>query len=464
MAVTQRQTKTAGGSVRSRWDDLVRADRVHRLVYTDPAVFDEEMVKVFGAVWVYVAHESELPSPNDFKTAYLGRRPIIVTRDARGKLHALFNRCAHRGATVCRTERGSAKIFTCPYHGWTYRNTGQLTGVPWPTGYAPEFKRSELGLGIVSRVESYRGFIFGTLNPDAPPLADYLGAVRRPLDDWIDRSPTGEVFVTNANRMAYRGNWKLALDNSADGYHPAFSHRSLLKMAGRLGEAKDMNYFAQSPDSGPMYVQYLGNGHTLLDQRPSYEGVGSYWARQRPQPGREAYEEETRRRYGDEADRWLDLAVGAQMNINVFPNLLVIGNQIQVVEPVAVDYTQLTWHSTTIGGVPPEINTLRMRTQEDFPSFGEPDDQTNFEECQRGLTIPEVEWVLCNRGLGIPGRQHVDERGVVTGPVTDELVIRGFYQEWKQLMSAEPAVRPEAAPAPAAEKAGNGRGRRRPQA
>jgi len=105
-----------------------------------------------------------------------------------------------------------------------------------------------------------------------------------------------------------------------------------------------------------------------------------------------------------------------------------------------------------------------MRTQEDFPSFGEPDDQTNFEECQRGLTIPEVEWVLCNRGLGIPGRQHVDERGVVTGPVTDELVIRGFYQEWKQLMCAEPAVRPEAAPAPAAEKAGNGRGRRRPQA
>jgi hypothetical protein len=126
------------------------------------------------------------------------------------------------------------------------------------------------------------------------------------------------------------------------------------------------------------------------------------------------------------------------MNINVFPNLLVIGNQIQVIEPISVDLTQLTWYSTTIGGVPPEINVLRMRTQEDFPSFGEPDDQANFEECQRGLNIPEVEWVLYNRGLGIPGRQQVDERGVVTGPVTDELVMRGFYQEWKRLMSAEP--------------------------
>ena len=440
MAVTQPQTTTPETSVRCRWDDLVRADRVHRSVYTDQAVFDDEMVKVFGAVWVYLAHDSELPAPNDFKTAYLGRRPIIVTRDADGKVHAVFNRCAHRGATVCRTERGSAKIFTCPYHGWTYRNTGELTGVPWPTGYAPDFKRCEdVGLGKVTRVESYRGFIFGTLNPDAPPLGEYLGPVRDPLDDWIDRSPTGEVFVTNANRMAYRGNWKLALDNAADGYHPAFSHRSLLKMAGRLGETKDMNYFAQNPDSGSMYVQYLGNGHTFLDQRPSYEGVGSYWAQQRPQPGREASEDEIRRRYGDEADRWLDLAVGGQMNINIFPNLLVIGNQIQVVEPVSVDYTQLTWYSTTIGGVPPEINTLRMRTQEDFPSFGEPDDQTNFEECQRGLSIPEVEWVLYNRGFGLPGRQQVDERGVVTGPVTDELVIRGVYQEWKRLMSAEPA-------------------------
>jgi signal transduction histidine kinase len=72
------------------------------------------------------------------------------------------------------------------------------------------------------------------------------------------------------------------------------------------------------------------------------------------------------------------------MNLNIFPNLLIIGNQVQVIEPLAVDSTQLTWWSTTLTNVPPEINAMRMRHQEDFPSFGEPDDQANFEEAQRG--------------------------------------------------------------------------------
>jgi phenylpropionate dioxygenase-like ring-hydroxylating dioxygenase large terminal subunit len=289
-------------------------------------------------------------------------------------------------------------------------------------------------------VESYRGFVFGTLNLEAPALADHLGPARELMDQWIDRSPTGEVFVrSGANRMVYNGNWKLAYDNAADGYHVGFSHRSLLAMAQRFGEEKDMIYSTRDPDSSAMYVRYLGNGHTFGDQRPSYagRGPGGYWRQQRPQPGREVYERRIRSCHGDDADRLLDLAVGSQMNLNIFPNLLLLGNQIQVIEPIAVNRTQLTWHWTTIGGVPDEVNTLRMRTQEDFPSFGEVDDQANFEECQRGLSIPEVEWVLINRGLGLEGRHTADERGVVTAPKTDELPQRGYLSEWRRLMSSD---------------------------
>ncbi|ANZ25899.1 aromatic ring-hydroxylating oxygenase subunit alpha [Rhodococcus aetherivorans] len=418
------------------YDELVQHDRVHRTLYTDPSIFDDEMRRVFGRTWVYLAHESQVPTPNSYRTGYLGLRPIIVTRDRAGELHALFNRCTHRAATVCRDESGTAKNFQCPYHGWTFKNTGQLVGVPWPDAYGPDFERTDLNLGVVPRVESYRGFVFGTLNADAPPLAEHLGPVREPLDYWIDRAPGGEVFLRNsAHRMVYRGNWKLAYDNAGDGYHPAFSHRSLLQMAERLGESKDMTYFGRTPDRGPMYVQYLGNGHTFIDQRPSYDGPGAFWANQRPQPGREVFEELIRSEYPDDALRYLDLTVGAQINLNIFPNLLIIGNQVQVIEPLAVDRTQLTWYATTVGGVPDEVNVLRMRTQEDFPAFGEPDDQANFEEAQRGLSIPEVAWVQMNRGFGVEGRQKVDADGVVTGPVTDELHMRGYYQEWLRLMS-----------------------------
>lgn len=423
-----------------RFRDRVLEDRVHRTLYTDQDVFDEEMVQVFGGrSWVYLAHESQLPEPNSYLSLRMGQRPLILTRDKDGALHGVFNRCAHRGATLCRDESGVARSFQCPYHGWTFKNTGELVGVPWPKGYGPGFDKSQYGLRRVDRIASYRGFVFGTLNDEAPSLEDWLGPARTWLDYWIDRAPTGEVVVRSAaHRMGYRGNWKLAFDNAGDGYHPSFSHRSLLDMAARMGDSKDMSYFGRTPDEGPMRAYSLGHGHSVIDQRPAYDGPGSFWANQRPQPGRERFEETIRERYPDRAEELLDLCVGAQINLSIFPNLLIIGNQIQVVEPLSVARTQLTWHATTVGGVPDEVNTLRMRTQEDFPAFGEPDDQANFEEVQRGLAVVEEEWVLMNRGLGT-GWQSINEDGVVETAVTDELHMRAYYDEWLRQMEGSPA-------------------------
>jgi phenylpropionate dioxygenase-like ring-hydroxylating dioxygenase large terminal subunit len=427
-----------GDGQKWNWDYLVQPDRIHRHVYTNPEIFQEEMIRIFGGTWVYLAHESEIPNPDDYKTGHLGQRPIIVVRDREGKIRALLNRCTHRGATVCRQAHGSAKTFVCPYHGWSFTNNGKLAGVPWAKSYSPEFKFSDYDLGQVPYVESYRGFIFGTLNPEAPDLITHLGRARVLLDQWIDRYPNAKITVrSSTHQLIYNGNWKFIYDNAADGYHVNFSHRSLLMVANRLGEEKDMQYFAHNPDDGEMYVQYLGNGHLFLDQRPSYpERQGAYWQNQRPQPGREAYEAKVREQWGEKADYLLDLAIGSQMNLTIFPNLLIVGNQINVVEPLSVDRTQQTSYATTIEGLPDEINTLRMRTQEDFPSFGIPDDMMNFAECHRGLTIPEVEWVVLNRGFGITDRQHTDADGVITAPVTDEVPMRSYYQEWKRLMSA----------------------------
>ncbi|MGV9672065.1 aromatic ring-hydroxylating oxygenase subunit alpha [Gordonia sp. NPDC003504] len=422
------------------WGDLIETDRVHRTLYTEPAVFDEEMVKVFGGEsWVYLAHESQLPEQNSFLSVRMGLRPVIVTRDRQGELHAIFNRCAHRAATICREEAGTAKSFQCPYHGWTFRNTGELVGAPWPQGYGPDFDKTRFGLGVVTRVESYRGFIFGTMNADAPSVEDWLGHATPWLDYWIDRAPTGEVIVgAGAHRMGFRGNWKLAFDNAGDGYHPSFSHRSLLEMASRMGETKDMSYFGKTPDDGPMKVYALGNGHSVIDQRPAHSGgPGTFWKNQRPQPGRERFEEDVRAAYGDDADRLLDLTIGAQINLSIFPNLLIIGNQIQVIEPLSVDRTQLTWNATTIAGVPDAINTMRMRSQEDFPAFGEPDDQANFEEAQRGLAVPEAEWIYMNRGLDVTDWQSIGEDGVIVTAVTDELHMRGYYEEWQRRMRGQ---------------------------
>jgi phenylpropionate dioxygenase-like ring-hydroxylating dioxygenase large terminal subunit len=420
----------------SRLDELVRPERVHRSLYTDRDVFAQEMERVFGGTWTYLAHESEIPQPHDFVRRRLGLRPVVVTRDKDGQVHGLLNRCTHRGATVCRVDSGSAKRFVCPYHNWTFDSTGKLVGVPMRRGYGPGFDPSTLDLGRL-RVESYRGFVFGALDAALPPLEEHLGHAARLIDQWIDRWPGGEIVVRHGqHRLTYRGNWKFALDNSADGYHPGFSHASLLRMRkDRYGAGVDMQWTLGDVDAGLQTVTDLGNGHTFLDQRAE---IDSYWAQSAPMPGEQSYEALLRERLGEEAaTAALEVAVGSGMNLNIFPNLLIIGNQIQVVEPYDVDDTHLVWYATSLEApdLPPEITALRMRLQEDFPSFGEPDDLANFEECHAGLLIPEMEWVVTDRHLDT-GRETVDENGHLTGPVSDELPIRAFWARWRELMDS----------------------------
>ncbi|MFL5049137.1 MAG: aromatic ring-hydroxylating oxygenase subunit alpha [Xanthobacteraceae bacterium] len=430
------------------WDELVQEDRVHRLIYTDPAIFAAEMTHIFAGTWVYLAHESEIPHDNDYITRRLGLRPLIIVRDHNGKIRALYNRCTHRGTTLCRWDKGNAKSFQCPYHGWNFLNTGKLRGVPWPDGYACDFRDPKYNIAQVPRVESYRGFIFGTLNLDAPALRTWLGPITKPIDQWLDRNPGGKVVVCEANRLKFRGNWKLAYDNSGDGYHVVYSHRSLLETENRLSDEgnKGMAYYRKSPDAAPMYVQYMGNGHHFKDKRPNLnQRPGGLWAIESPHPGMEHAEAEFRRRYGARADDLLDLAGSEPVNINVFPNLSLLGNHIQVFEPISVEETNAIWYGTRIvdetgeiSDALDEINALRMRTQEGFPNFGEVDDVANFEQIQRGLQCLEDEWVYMHRGLGIPGRVRTHADGTITAPATDEVFMREYIKEWKRLMKTRP--------------------------
>lgn len=435
-------------SLNINYDELIHEDRTHRLLYTSPEIFNEEMHKIFGAVWVYLAHESEIPEPNDYVTTKLGQRNLIITRDAKGTIRALFNRCTHRGTTVCRVGKGSAKFFQCPYHGWNFHNSGKLAGVPWPEGYSGDMTDEKYNLAQLQRVESYRGFIFGTLNAAAPSLSDYLGPIKKPIDEWLDRHPGGKIKLCEANRLKFSGNWKLAYDNSADGYHVIFSHRSLLAMENRLKteDEKGMAFYKNSPDTAPMYVHYLGNGHHFKDKRPNISSnPGALWAIEAMHPGMEHYEQKLRDNLGAKADHALDLASSEPVNINVFPNLLILGNHIQVLQPVSHTETDTTWYATAVidedgeyGDALDDINAIRMRTQEGFPNFGEVDDLTNFEQIQVGLISEEDEWIYMNRGLDIEGRVKTLDDGTIMAPATDEVFMREYMKEYKRLMKQTP--------------------------
>ena len=169
----------------------------------------------------------EIAEEGDYKTTYIGKHPIIVTRLADGTVTALINRCRHRGPIVCQHEYRKQQAFRCPYHSWTYDNSGNLIGVPMPQGYGKSFDRSQLGLTKVPRVAEYQGFIFGCMTEVGPTLEEHLGGVTKFLDAYVAVSPTGKIeLFEGTQKCGYNGNWKYQLENGVDPYHVGALHLS----------------------------------------------------------------------------------------------------------------------------------------------------------------------------------------------------------------------------------------------
>ncbi|MBE7195692.1 MAG: Rieske 2Fe-2S domain-containing protein, partial [Gordonia polyisoprenivorans] len=156
-----------------RLDALIQPTRVHGSLYSDPEIFARELEKIWYTTWVFVGHESEVPEPNDYVRKKLGRQDVIMTRDRDGQIHLLLNRCAHRANLVCDDAQGNSSSFRCPYHGWTYRNSGELLGYPYNKGYGGK-NAVDLKMGSVTRVDSYQGFVFGSFAAEGPSLVEHL--------------------------------------------------------------------------------------------------------------------------------------------------------------------------------------------------------------------------------------------------------------------------------------------------
>jgi len=413
-------------------DELIRDGAVHRNAYVDPAIFALEMERIFGATWVYVAHESELPNPGDFKTTTIGRNPVIVSRTVNGDVVVFYNRCAHRALTVCETGFGNTSFFRCPYHGWTYDSAGSLMGAPFPNAYDPSFNKTTYSLQRVAKVDAYRGFIFACMDANVCGLREWLGNVTEYLDAFTDASPTGKISArAGVHRYHFAGNWKLALDGSVDGYHPYVLHKSFFDwQTERSGKRSDM-YTREGTTS---YVAALGNGHALGDSRQEFLGSNVFYERTRMSPGGPELIAELERSYGaDGTKQLLSEAGGTGFNLMVFPNLILIQAQIRVVFPVSVDRTNVEVRPTTLDGIPAKVNQMRLRAHEIFhgpAGFGGPDDLEAFNRTQRGLQAAEVEWLDFARGRN---RERAED-GRVVGQITDETHMRGIYRQWLQMM------------------------------
>lgn len=412
-------------------EDVEKGDyRLHRSVFTDEKLFELEMKHIFEGNWIYLAHESQIPNNGDYYTTFMGRQPIIIARNKDGELNAIINSCSHRGATLCRHKTGNKSTYTCPFHGWTFNNSGKLLKVkdPRDAGYPEGFnKDGSHDLKKVARFENYRGFLFGSLNDDVLPLQEFLGETTKIIDMIVDQSENGLEVVRGASTYTFDGNWKLQAENGADGYHVTAVHWNYAATQ-QQRQAKDEADGIRAMSAGGWGNQGGGfyaydHGHMLLwtnwanpEDRPNY-------------PRKDEYAE----KFGQATADWM---VNRSRNLCLYPNVYLMdqfGSQIRVCRPIAVDKTEVTIYCIAPVGEAPEARAHRIRQYEDFfnaSGMATPDDLEEFRACQFGFNGINLEWNDMSRGSQhwIEGAdeaaQSIDMKPIMSGVKTED---EGLY-------------------------------------
>jgi p-cumate 2,3-dioxygenase alpha subunit len=404
--------------------------RVNRQVFTDPQILNLEKERIFGRIWIYAGHESEIPRPGDFRSRRVAGRPVILARGDDGIVRVLLNTCTHRGALVCREQVGNARTFQCPYHAWTYNTRGELIGVPGEEAYSPAFDRDERRLAVAPRMESYRGFIFVSFQPTGESLVEYLAGAKEYLDLVCDQADDGMEIVGGTQAYCMRANWKLLVENSIDGYHGFPTHQRYMQFLAETGI--DFRNGQRLPGE----AKALGNGHAVIEFEAPWGRPVASWAPAFPESKKaeiEALRKKLEARFGQE---WAFRMTQTNRNLLIFPNLII--NDIMAITvrtffPESPDYMEINAWALAPKEENPEMRALRLDNFLTFlgpGGFATPDDVEMLESCQRGFANTEVQWSDISRGMK-------RERPLPN----DELQMQTFWRRWQQLISVSGSAR-----------------------
>jgi phenylpropionate dioxygenase-like ring-hydroxylating dioxygenase large terminal subunit len=408
----------------------VKEATIDRRIFSDADIYQLELERIFARAWNFVAHDSQIPNPGDFFMTFIGEDRVIVVRDNDMQPQVLVNSCRHRGNAVCRAEEGHATSFMCTYHGWTYDLKGNLVGVPgFKEVYHEELDREHWGLIKAAHVETYQGFVFATMDEAAPPLEEFLGEIGKlSINMLAGRGPLR--VVPGIQKSILPCNWKFAVDNVWDFYHPSISHASQTMAAWRPGPQPNQFKLPQiallgeygHALSGPQYndqiktMMQLGLGHDT-DWRQTEEGQAMLGA----------------------------VGNKAIAHPHVFPNLWMAfpgHGQLSLRLPRGPLQTEIWWFSFEDVDTTPEKHAIaRQRAGHSFGPAGmlEQDDGENWGESTRGSMGVISSKYRLHYGMA---KGHGEVIKDESGPPRIEHSLNEFaqmwhYQAWAEWMAAE---------------------------
>ena len=377
---------------------------VDNRIYADQQIFHEEQEKILSKVWRFVAHESEIAAPNDYRTATVAGTPLVVARGEDGDIRTFVNACSHRGAQILKRPRGNAKTWECLFHRWLYDGTtGACIGIPRRKGFeVAGLTAADCGLRHI-KTETKLGLVFVNLDDDCRPLDDFLGDA---LELHAEILGTKELEIFDFYEHVLEANWKNWQETNMDLYHE-FMH-----VINRRTSMTQKGYYRRKWRIYP-------NGHVAVERYKVQYDKQQGWDER------------------DDALRLPGLEPSEFQLTNVFPDLAINARgtviRIDCQIPLEPGRTLVQYRGIGVKGDSPAERRQRMK---DFNAFWGP----------FGRNLPEdlLASVLQRRAMEggqVPYTYWAREEDSWSH---DDIPLRSYYAEWGRLMGRN-ASRPMAA-------------------
>jgi anthranilate 1,2-dioxygenase large subunit/salicylate 5-hydroxylase large subunit len=388
--------------------------RLPGFIYTDDAIFRLEMERIFLAnSWNYVALSCELPQPGDFILSTIGNLGVVVSRDRKGDVRVFLNRCPHRGARLCERRKGNNKLFTCPYHEWSFNLEGRLVGVPLSRGVdgkggmSAQFDPAAHHLQQLYVTERH-GVIFASFSQTVAPLETYLGPK---ILQYFDRVCNGRPLkVIGKHKHVVSSNWKLQIENVKDTIHAAILH-SFFTLFG----------IWRSDQKTQILIEEQGRHSVLVSTATFSKQEGCSVTKQ---DAEFTLQDESLIAHSPEFQQ----ATGAVMTL--WPNLIFLQQLnclvMRHVEPVDAHSCIKTWTFFAYADEPQELTDRRIKQANLLGAAGlvSIDDNEILASCQQGISYQQDFAAVLEAG----------ESNSDCDYLVSEAAIRAFYQYYRQVM------------------------------